>query len=115
MDENNFWEIEEMFWLGDVKYYEQHLSDNSWMVFALPVGILDRNQIITNLSQGPRWESVILSQRKFQIIENNVLMLSYHATAERKDLDGPYKAFCSSGYRIDDKNWWLFFHQQTPV
>lgn len=115
MIENKYWKIEEMFWLGDVNYYKQHLSDHSWMVFALPVGILEHNQIINSLTQGPRWQSVIFSERKFQPIKNDVIMLSYIAAAERDDLDTAYRALCSSAYCLEDNNWRMIFHQQTPI
>ncbi|MDX9849410.1 MAG: hypothetical protein RBT01_02795 [Anaerolineaceae bacterium] len=115
MNDNKIWENEEMFWLGDANYYEQHLSEHAWMVFAPPVGILERNQIISSLTQGPRWQSVIFSDKKLKSIKNGVMMLSYLATAERKDLDTPYKALCSSAYSMEGNNWLMFFHQQTPV
>jgi len=112
LDFDDLWNAEESFWIDGPEFYEKRMMADACMVFPSPVGILEGQEILDGLRQGPRWQSVDFRE-KSQVRSGDTTVLAYKATAERKDSQ-PYIALCSSTYIRNGGTWKLLSHQQTP-
>lgn len=113
MDFSRLWEMEESFWLDGSKFYENSMASVARMVFPSPVGILEGDQIVEGLREGPRWNSVDF-ENVSEAHLGDAAVLAYQATGKRNG-DDPYSALCSSVYVRRNGNWVLLAHQQTPT
>jgi hypothetical protein len=107
--------IEERFWKGDADYYRQHLAEDALLVFAEPVGVLDKDASVQTMSQSPRWKEVTLEAVRILELSASAVLLSYRATAVREGAETPYVTLASSVYVERGGAWLLVFHQQTPA
>lgn len=107
-------ELEQRFWTSDVDMYRQRVTDDALMVFAEPVGILTKAQILTSIAGAARWADVRFENVQVRPVANDVVLLVYKATARRENDDDWYEALASSVYMKRTGEWMLAFHQQTP-
>jgi len=107
------WSLEEQFWKGDVRFYEQHLDAECVMVFPPPARILTREPILQSLSAAPRWREVTFRDQLVLMTNESTALLVYSASAVRES-EKPYTTLASRLYRRQGGQWKLLFHQQTP-
>lgn len=81
------------------------------MIFP-QTGILDRVSIIEGLAAASRWTEVEMGERRTAAADHT-MVLTYLAVA-RREIDPPYRAFCSSIYVRTGDGWMMLAHQQTP-
>lgn len=106
-------DLEERFWRGDDAFYDDHLTDDAVMVFAEPIGVLSRAETIQSIADSQRWTDVQFEELRVTELADDVVVLTYHATAVRGD-EPPYATLASSVYVADGTSWRLAHHQQTP-
>jgi hypothetical protein len=104
--------LEERFWMEGAEYYRRHLADDALMVF--PDNVLVSDQIADAVKDAARWTQVELEEHRLIELSEGAAVLTYKATARRKD-GPPYVARASSAYVSDGRAWRLAFHQQTPL
>lgn len=107
--------LEESFWYGDAEFYAEHLAAEAILVFADPVGVLDREQTLASIASAPRWQEVRLEDVRFASLAPQAVLLSYRAIARRDADEGEYHARASSAYIHRGGEWLLAFHQQSPA
>jgi ketosteroid isomerase-like protein len=84
------------------------------MAFPAPAGIIAGPEIVRSLADAPRWASVRMTETQVARPADDLLVLAYRAEG-RRDGATPYRAYCTSTYRLtDDGRWRLVQHQQTP-
>lgn len=115
MQEMELWELERAFWIDGEPAYAQGLAPESLMVFAPPVGVLDRVRTLEAIRNAPRWKHVVFAAERAISAGPHAAALVYEATAERDDGSAPYRAQCSSAYVRIGGQWRLALHQQTPL
>lgn len=106
--------LERRFWMEGAAFYEEHLIEGAQLVFAPPVGILDRRAAIAALAGAPRWVTVRFDGVQVVRIAADACALIYRASARRDGDDAPYEALASSVYVRRGGGWRLALHQQTP-
>ncbi|WP_363797390.1 nuclear transport factor 2 family protein [Lysobacter firmicutimachus] len=115
MDDVQLWQRERDFWLSPAADNAAGLSPHCLMAFAPPTGILrGREAVLAGLRAAPRWAAVELEQRTLERAGPDIAVLAYRALASRPG-EPPYRAYCSSTYRRDGRDWSLIQHQQTPI
>ena len=112
--EKQLLDLEEQFWKGSGDFYQRHLTDDSLMVFADPVGVLTRDRTIETISAGPRWVEVGFEEVRVVRLTEDAALLTYKASARREGEESQYSARASSAYVRRGGSWKLAFHQQTP-
>ncbi|OOY16182.1 hypothetical protein BMI85_11740 [Thioclava sp. DLFJ4-1] len=105
--------MEERFWTSGSENARATTADNAVMIFPYPPGILQGDQIWHGLKRRTGWRSVVMAERRATQC-GDVVILSYHASAEKPDLP-IYEALCASTYLNDTGRWLRTSHQQTPV
>jgi hypothetical protein len=113
--EKQLLQLEERFWKGDADFYRQHLTDDSLMVFAEPVGILTKDQTIQAVAAGPRWAEVEFREARVVRLTDRVAIVIYKARARQEGGDSVYSPLVSSAYVNRQGSWKLAVHQQTPA
>ncbi|HEU5210439.1 MAG TPA: nuclear transport factor 2 family protein [Longimicrobiales bacterium] len=108
-------DLEQKFWKGDSGFYEQNLADDALMVFADPVGVLNREAIVESIGASSRWRQVEMTEIQQLEIGADAVLLTYLASAVRDGSEPAYQARASSLYVMREGAWMLAFHQQTPV
>lgn len=106
-------EMEKGFWRGGPDFYEAHTTEGCVMVFAEPVGPLDKAQVIEAISEGPRWAEIKIVEPELTPLRDDVLLLVYLAEARTED-GMSYETMASSLYLREGDGWKLAFHQQSP-
>jgi hypothetical protein len=107
--------LEEQFWRGDAAYYQRHLAERALMVFADPIGVLDRNQVVASIEDSARWRAVRFDDVRFLRPADGVAILTYRANAMREGDETAYSALASSTWVDTASGWKLALHQQTPA
>lgn len=113
MNDQDAWSWERRLWLEGADAYEALLHGDCVMAFPAPVGLLKGADIVRSLENAPRWDSVSMDETVARTAEGTVV-LGYRAEG-RRGMDTPYRAYCTSTYRLCDGQWRLIQHQQTPV
>jgi hypothetical protein len=114
MDDERIWAFEERLWRGDADVYRASLDDQCLMVLPAPPFVMSGAQAIEAVASTPRWARVSFSQQQVARPQEGLIVIAYHARAEREG-DVPYKAHCSSVYRrLGHEEWRVVQHQQTP-
>lgn len=108
-------EIERQFWTKDAQFYEQHLAPEAVMVFPHPVGVLPREAILNSIKGQSRWTAVHMKTPHCWQLSEDVILLSYEASATRSSETNPYNAWITSLYLRSDNDWKLAFHQHSPA
>ncbi|WP_245626892.1 hypothetical protein [Aestuariivita boseongensis] len=107
------WDMEERFWTSGADNARATTATNAVMVFPYPPGILQGDQIWTNLPERTGWQTVVIAERRVMRC-HDIAILTYRVSAEKKDVP-IYKALCASTYLNDDDRWLRISHQQTAV
>ena len=107
-------DLEEQFWKGDTPFYRKNLTDDAFMVFPDPPGVLTREQAVEAIGAAPRWTEIIFGDVRLVRLTDAAVVLTYRASARRAGKEGRYTALTSSAYVRQDDSWKLAFHQQTP-
>jgi len=105
--------LEKQFWLSNSDTYRRHLADEALMVFADPVGALDREATLASIEAAPRWSGVEFDDVRTLPLTKDAKLLSYRATAWRPDHSEPYVARAASVYVLTGEDWRLAYHQQS--
>ena len=106
--------LEERFWTGDADFYRKNLDAECLCVFTDMAGVMTREQVAATIPDGKRWSGLVIEEKGFRRLGEDVALLSYRASAKRPDGE-PYRAVVSSGYVRHDGAWKMAFHQQTPL
>lgn len=114
-DEKELLGLEEEFWRGGADFYRTNVTDEALMVFAEPVGVLDKAQAVESIASAPRWSDVRFEGAKVVRLSNDAALLTYKATARRDGDAAPYVTLASSVYVVRAGGRKLAFHQQTPT
>lgn len=114
------WDLERSLWLEGVDRYDALLAPEALLVFADPVGALDRAETLAALRAAPRWTSADFSRRRVAVPQADVCVLAYRVTAARDDGAAPTVATCSSTWlwidgEAEQGGWRLVAHQQLPA
>jgi hypothetical protein len=111
---DDLWALEEAFWTGGEEHFRRALAADCVMAFPAPVGILSGERIVESLRHAPRWSSVNMLERHAVQPAPDLAVLAYLAEGRRGGSQ-PYRAYCTSTYRREQKGWRLVQHQQTLV
>ena len=111
MTDDELWTYEESLWTGDADHYRESIDAHCVMVLPEEPFAMSGRQAIEAVAATPRWASVELSQRSLSRLADDLIAISYHAHATRKD-EG-YTAWCSSTYYKGDDGWRVVQHSQT--
>ena len=113
MKPEEIWSQEEALWLQGEAAYRKALAENCLMVFP-GVGPLDTAGVMEAIKQAPRWSQVHFERQTTSEIDGEAVVLAYFAEGRREG-EAPYRAYCTSTYRIRDGHCKLIQHQQTPA
>lgn len=113
--DEQLWQLEKQFWLGDAAFYERTLAPQALMVLPPPAGVLGRAATIDSIRSGARWRDVSFDDRHLVPVARDTVVLAYAARADRGDGEAVYTARCSSVYVRGDRDWHLALHHQTPM
>jgi uncharacterized protein DUF4440 len=114
MDDGRVWRFEESLWNGDAEHYRACIDDACLMVLPKPPSVMSGQQAIEAVAHTPRWSKVELSERQVVRPQEGIIVVAYHARAEREGA-APYEAYCTSTYhRLAHEDWRVIQHQQTP-
>ncbi|MGR3662621.1 MAG: hypothetical protein ACU0CA_15780 [Paracoccaceae bacterium] len=113
MTGEDFWKLEERFWLAGAESARSLTAADAIMVLPYPDGILQGDSISAGLEGQSNWRTVVFSDR---VLTRNhgVVVLAYKVSAETADKP-IYHALCASTYLQDDDSWLLMAHQQLPI
>lgn len=107
------WDMEEHFWTNGPDNARATTATNAVMIFPYPAGILQGDQIWTQLRHRTGWRSVVMAERRVTR-SRDIAILTYRVSAEKPDV-AIYKAICASTYLHDEDKWLRVSHQQTAV
>jgi hypothetical protein len=106
--------MERVFWTSDADHCRRAIDPSCIMAFPAPTGIMSGPEIVRSLADTPRWSSVVMTETHFARPAPDLLVLAYRAEGRRDGLP-PYRAYCTSTYRLSGRRWLLVQHQQTPA
>ena len=116
--EDELFELEEGFWLGDQTFFREHLDDRCLLAFPQMGemhGVKSRDEVAATASTQPgRWRDLKISNRQLVRPAEGVAIISYRADVKRFDGE-PYAALIGSAYARRADGWKLAFHQHSPV
>ncbi|MFN3944694.1 MAG: DUF4440 domain-containing protein [Allosphingosinicella sp.] len=114
MDDERVWRFEESLWIGGEDVYRSAVDADCLMVVPADPFVLRGEAAIAAVSGTPRWTKVELSRRQVARPEEGLIVVAYHARAEREGEAG-YEAWCTSTYRrLGHEDWRVVQHQQLP-
>ena len=114
MDDERIWTFEESLWTADPAHYQESIDDECLMVLPEEPFVMSGQQAIKAVAATPRWSTVELTQRQVARPQEGLIVIAYHARAEREGIT-PYEAHCTSTYRrLAHEEWRVIQHQQTP-
>ena len=114
MDDARIWSFEESLWTADPAHYRDSIDDECLMVLPQEPFLMSGQQAIAAVSATPRWSKVELTGRQVARPQEGLIVIAYHARAERDGIT-PYEANCTSTYRrLAHEEWRVVQHQQTP-
>jgi hypothetical protein len=94
-------------------FYAGLLVDDAIMIFPGGLFIKGKGPILNSMAAQP-WESFTMEESVVISLSESVSLLAYRVTARREGHD-VYEALVSSTYVVQEGNWKLAVHQQTPV
>ena len=114
MDDERIWTFEESLWTADAEHYRESIDAECLMVLPAEPFLMSGAQAVEAVSATPRWSRVELSRRQVARPQEGLIVIAYHAKAERDGVT-PYEANCTSVYRrLAHEKWTVVQHQQTP-
>jgi hypothetical protein len=93
-------------------FYDDLLAKDVLMLLPGGTVIDDRAQVIDSMN-GPPWSSFELADERVFDLTQDSAVVAYRATAVRGGVE--YTALFNSTYVLEDGDWHLAIHQQTPV
>ena len=103
------WADEEAWWTLGTAEARRRAHPSCVMAFAH--GVLQGEAIFAALDAAPRWQEVVMTDRR--VVEGeDAVVLAYRARARRNG-EAPYEAFCTSTWVRQNDGWRLIQHQQT--
>lgn len=111
MDIQTLLAIEKGFWFEGTDYYHKHLSAPAMFVF--PNMRLSKEGGVVEVGKGLRWDNLEITDEHLLRVTDEVLLLTYYATAIREG-QPPYKGYITSVYRREHGSPKMIFHQHTP-
>jgi hypothetical protein len=115
MTETEAWRIERDLWLSEPEIYDQRLAPEAIIVLPGTAGILTSAATIDASHHFPRLDHVAFESMRMIRPAPNLLLLAYEASGVREGGTRTYRARCSSMYVDQAGEWFLAFHQQTPL
>jgi hypothetical protein len=114
-DNDRLLELESAFWksAGDPGFSHENFADDG--VMALPVGLMNKPQVMSVMKGASPWSSFTIDDLRFVEVGDDVTGLVYTADARRDGPDGKYRAAVTSVYVNRGGEWRLVLHQQTPI
>jgi hypothetical protein len=113
-------ELEERGWQvlssgGDsaARFYGSLLTDDSVMIFPGGMLVKGKSQILETMG-GPPWQWFELEGQQVIALSADTYAVVYKAAAQRAG-DDVYEATISSIYVLNNGQWELVLHQQSPV
>ena len=111
-------ELERGFWrasfAGDGDYYAKHLADDALLLFADPIGALDKTRCVEIIGSSPaaevRWE---IEELRALALGDDAIALAYRGRAQRADAAAETDWRSSVYRRSPDGAWQLALHQVT--
>lgn len=94
-------------------HYDAILAEEPEMLLPGGLRLTDREQILAAMSGAP-WAWFEISDARSIRLSDASQALAYRATAQRNDAE-PYRALICSTYALQNGQWKLVIHQQTPV
>lgn len=114
MDDTRVWTFEESLWTANAEHYRASIDEQILMVLPTPPFVMNGEQAIEAVIATPRWSHVELSDRHVARPQEGLIVVAYHARAEREGHTS-YEAHCTSTYRrLSHEEWRVVQHQQTP-
>ncbi|MBR0656743.1 nuclear transport factor 2 family protein [Plastoroseomonas arctica] len=114
MDDAQIWDLEESLWTGGAERYQELVDEACVMVLPSDPFIMTGQQAIDAVSETPRWSQVRFSGQQTVHPEGDLVVIAYHAAAQRKGADD-YQAYCTTTWqRRPNEEWRVVQHQQTP-
>jgi uncharacterized protein (TIGR02246 family) len=109
-------QLEEAFWRrsGDADFYAENMTDDAFMVFPAPAGIMDREATLAAVAAVSPWVELEMSDVHVLELTESAAVVAYRARARRAE-GAEYNAYASSVYVKVDGEWKLAVHQQTPI
>lgn len=106
--------MERRFWMEGEAFFAEALAAEATLLFADPVGRLDRAAAVGVIGGAPRWSEVGFSHQQCRPIADGIALISYDAVASREGQHSTYRTWAATVYVREDDGWKLTFHQQTP-
>ena len=114
MDDDRIWNFERDLWTGGAEVYREKVADDCVMALPADPFVMDGKAATEAVSDTPRWEDVTISHKHVARPEHGLIVIAYRAEATRGD--ETYRALCTSTLRrIEEENWEVVQHQQTPL
>ncbi len=114
MEDTRIWSFEESLWTASPEHYRESIDEECLMVIPDEPFILKGMEAADAVSKTPRWEGVTFSKQQVSRPQEGLIVIAYHARAERAGVD-PYEAHCTTVYRrLAHEEWQVVQHQQTP-
>ncbi len=96
------------------RFYDEMLADDA--IFVVPGAVLDRAATLASWDGVPPWKHVEFSGERVVDLTDDVVIVTYAATATRDDPATEYRAQFTTEYvKAPDGTWRIGLHQQTPV
>jgi hypothetical protein len=94
-------------------FYGTLLADEAVTIFPGGMMIAGKDEILESIDAQP-WESFHIEAPQVIMLAGDAGAVVYRVTAQRAGPD-PYVALISSVYTLQEGDWKLALHQQTPV
>ncbi len=114
MDDDRIWDFEQSLWTGDAANYREKISQHCLMALPAPPYVLRGDEAIAAVSDTPRWQQAIFSDRRVSRPQHGTIVIAYEVAADREGGE-PYSAHCTTVMHLEgDHDWKVIQHQQTP-
>lgn len=112
--EDELFELEQGFWGGGEDYFREHTDRQCLLAFTGMTGVQPREGVAASARDPQRWRDLKMARKGFLQAADDVVFLSYEASATRANGE-PYRALVSTGYVRRADGWKMAFHGQTPL
>lgn len=112
--QDDLFALERRFWMEGEGFFAEALASEARLVFADPVGALDREEAVTTIGGAPRWSSVDMAPLQCRALSDDAALIVYEAEGRRDGQAHPYRTLAGTLYVRENGDWKLAFHQQTP-
>lgn len=109
--ERRLLELEHELATGTGDTYRARLADDALLV--VPGQALDKPAAVAAMDASPGWDAVALQSPEVRRLGDGAALLTYRFTGRRGATR--YVALMASVYVEQGGEWWMAFHQQTPL